>query len=352
MTLLVQSSSNDGSASAFCTAIIKMTLNSKSLGSIGQGTYLLASPQLGSSSTNISAMFRNHYNFGTQEYSTVKMKDPTYYNILYSNTDRFGISASSLSGIITRGGVARDALFISYNTGLADQAAADTMTNYIQQGGVVVLLSSQVLSTDRPSYLTDAKSVITLGTGNLALMQNLFGPQVTPVLSTFNPRDVWKLPMAANNDKIFNGPFGDIRNQYIQAGATVYSTTGSSTSNYGVVGVSYDGIPINKLDWVINATNYNADNVAISSNIVGFKASGYNFIWFADPSLFTYIRYNTGELDAANTCGLEVIGYKPVDLAPNSGGNSSKFTTVNSKFLANLLAWAMEQAEYNGINSK
>lgn len=354
MTLAVatSSSSSGQTGSTYCTVKVRMTLSSKRISAFGMSTHIIAKANDNLDSKYIFRLFGSQANFGLQENSIIRMYPPTYSSATmgFSSIHYPGMSATQIPNYLKlNDGRNSHAFFASYFAGIADQDGADLITEYLNKGGVFVLLSSQIPTSmlNEGNYVSASATVLTRGDGNLALMRNLFGEQVGVDLFTYGSNDIWRLPNGSTSDPILNGPFGDIRNGYL-AVSNNFLWQGASTR--GVIPVSYSGIPTDKLDWYITSTNYNSDLPLASSNIVAFKAKDYNFIWISDPGLFFY---SSSTQDASLTAMLDPINFTPLDIKNDATQvYSRKRTTVNAKFLANLLTWAMDQAEYSGIADK
>ena len=251
-------------------------------------------------------------NFGTNENSKVKI-------VKYSPTQTFNHSV--LSGELMAGAaydpVQVKAMFdqkpeiVLVGFDLAISATNRTtiagyMVDYLKAGGVLIL----PLERD---YMAKP------------FFEALYpGITVTPT----GLQDTPTYQMAFMNDEILNGPFGDIRGLF----------WGNDT--HGTISVS--GLP--EEDLIV----YSRDS---SGRPTMFKHKYYNLFWCGDGGVFANF---SGWADPGGRNGSSQhypvafnSSYVPITRTGWTGGD-----VENSRLFANVMAWAVRQAQFNGINTR
>ncbi|WP_236263854.1 hypothetical protein [Dysgonomonas sp. Marseille-P4677] len=142
------------------------------------------------------------------------------------------------------------------------------------------------------------------------------------------------------NDEITNGPFGDARGKYWGEDASWAMSIGNLPSG-----------EIDVYSWGDDYTD-NGDT-ATHSYVTGFKHRTLNLIFFGDggfPSS-TYTA-NGNSSNSATICPFywEAGTMKPIP-KPNYGYGSAGQNVYNSIVWCNVMAWAIKQAQFNGINT-
>ncbi|MDR2911016.1 MAG: fimbrillin family protein [Bacteroidales bacterium] len=146
--------------------------------------------------------------------------------------------------------------------------------------------------------------------------------------------DEWDFQIANTvNDEITNGPFGDIRGRY----------WGNDVNTECAV----RGLPEDEIV-VYSRTQY--------GDPIMFRHKNYNLFFIGDGGAFANLRGGTGS--TAGTAGSTEThplafdnNFKPITRTGwrTANGNGS---VENSRLFANIMAWAVKQAEYKGINTK
>ncbi|MFC4676379.1 hypothetical protein [Dysgonomonas termitidis] len=182
-------------------------------------------------------------------------------------------------------------------------AIAGYMVDYLNKGGVLIL----VLERD---YM--AKS---------------FFEALYPGITVSGSALIGTLRMQLGfmNDEILNGPFGDIRGRFFgnDAGGTI----------------SITGLP--EEDLVVYARDSGGKPTI-------FKHKFYNLVFIGDGGIFANLNGGTGSTTGtATTYPLTIdSNNRPVTKTSWSGGD-----VENARLFANIMAWAIKQAQFNGINS-
>lgn len=193
------------------------------------------------------------------------------------------------------------------------------------------------------SYL-NKKGVLIALTDDTGTAQNLFrGIFSDPTISTSYGGGAGSVYALANSDDpILNGPFGDVRGK--NWGEDASTTVNVSGLTSGFIPYSY-AQPIN--------------STTTRTGISGLRNTSLNFIWFGDGG-FLSNENNNGNPYSSNTIEPFVApssgGYFPVQKsAYGSAGNgyaAGSMQVQNSILFANMIAWAIKQAEFNGINTQ
>ncbi|GEN66534.1 hypothetical protein [Chryseobacterium rhizosphaerae] len=193
------------------------------------------------------------------------------------------------------------------------------------------------------SYLNKKGVVIAL-TDDTASAQNLFrGIFSDPTISTAYGAGAGSVYALANSDDpILNGPFGDVRGKnWGEDASTTVSVSGLTS---GFTPYSY-AQPIN--------------STTSRTGISGLRNTSLNFIWFGDGGFLSNENAN-GNQYSSNTIEPFVApssgGYFPVQKSAygyaGNGYSTGGMQVQNSILFANMIAWAIKQAEFSGINTQ
>ncbi|WP_419869119.1 hypothetical protein [Chryseobacterium sp. CT-SW4] len=190
------------------------------------------------------------------------------------------------------------------------------IVNYLNAGGVVIAMLEEATSA-----------------GNL--MKSIFSnPGITAVGRNAGGA-VYSI--ANYNDEILNGPFGDVRGK-----------------NWGE-----DASATVALDGISNVTTYSpASAINSTTTYAGtgmFKHNSLNLFYVGDGGFLSNynangnVPSNTAYPFATNTSNLPVP--KTAYGTAGNGYAAGSMAVQNSIIFANVFAWAIKQAEYNGINT-
>ena len=169
--------------------------------------------------------------------------------------------------------------------------------------------------------------------GNTQLfLQRIFGTTEVTANGTNAAGAVYQLPYI--NDEVMNGPFGDIRGmQWGEDASATYAISNIPTSQVTVYSNAYDisGTP---------AANS-------SSRITIFKHNTLNLIFVCDGG------FNSNNALQENTVcpfKLDANNFPIPKQNYGRGAAANRYPVYNSIFTANAFAWAIKQAQFNGIN--
>jgi len=303
--MTITSNSADGATT--CNVTVVMTIPVKKVLHIGAETAYGYSAYTGPS----RSLMDSPTNFGTTASSIVKSGGYTHTS-LGSNPS----NATLLSSLNAK----PDIVIIGYPY-TPDATAAGYIANYLNSKGVVIAFED-----DSPSSRN--------------MMRAIFSD---PTISAGNGSGAGSVYTLVNtNDPILNGPFGDVRGK--NWGEDASTTINISGLTSGFIPYSY-AQPIN--------------DVTSRTGISGLRHTSLNFIWFGDGGFLSNENAN-GNQYLSNTIEPFVApssgGYFPVQKTVyGSAGNgyaAGSMQVQNSILFANMLAWAIKQAETNGINTQ
>lgn len=250
--------------------------------------------------TSSYKMITANTNFGTLPNSVVKYEG---FDEVIQGGDVTSGAANLEEWLL--GPDAVDIMITAYNT-YFNNAMVDIVIQYLAKGGVVIAYSDNI---------NDASS-------NLLLRGILSDPSLRTV-----PSGGAGTSYQLSNDinPFTNGPFGNIAGKYWgeDASTTVSIPSGSANSNMNVLSRDSKG------------------------NIVAFQHTKFNLVWVGDGG------FNSG--DSSTAAGATACPFKldtnnfPVFRPAFGAGRKDVYNAV---FTANVLAWAIEQAESNGVNKK
>ncbi|MBB6371585.1 hypothetical protein [Chryseobacterium shigense] len=303
--LTITSNSADGAAT--CNVTVVITIPVKKVLHIGAETAYGYSAFTGPS----RSLMDSPTNFGTTASSIVKSGGYTHTS-LGSNPS----NATLLTALNTK----PDIVILGYPY-TPDATAAGYLANYLNSKGVVIAFED-----DSPSSRN--------------VMRAIFSD---PTISANNGNGAGSVYALVNtNDPVLNGPFGDVRGK--NWGEDASTTINISGLTSGFIPYSY-AQPIN--------------DTTSRTGISGLRHASLNFIWFGDGGFLSNENAN-GNQYPSNTIEPFVApssgGYFPVQKSTyGSAGNgysTGSMQVQNSILFANMLAWAIKQAETNGINTQ
>ncbi|MDN4012493.1 hypothetical protein QX233_08490 [Chryseobacterium gambrini] len=303
--MTITSNSADGEST--CNVTVVMTIPSKKILHIGLETVYGYSAFTGPS----RSLMDSPTNFGTSAASVVKSGG-------YTHTSLGGApsNATLLAALNTK----PDIVIISYAY-TPDATASGYIANYLNNKGVVIAFEDDAASSQN-------------------MMRAIFSD---PTISAANGAGAGSVYALVNtNDPILNGPFGDVRGKnWGEDASTTVNITGLTS---GFIPYSY-AQPIN--------------STTPRTGISGLRHSSLNFIWFGDGGFLSNENAN-GNQYPSNTIEPFVApssgGYLPVQKSTygyaGNGYALGGMQVQNSIIFANALAWAIKQAETNGINTQ
>lgn len=300
-------SDSQGGVSTTCSVNVIVVIPKKTVLHIGYETAYGYSAYTGPS----RSMMDSPSNFGTTASSIVK----------YEGFNHISLGNSPLSAALqTALNNKPDIVVIGYNY-TPNATDAGYLASYLNKKGVVIAF-----------------------TDDTGTAQNLFrGIFSDPTISTSYGGGAGSVYTLTNSDDpILNGPFGDVRGKnWGEDASTTVNVTGLTS---GFIPYSY-AQPIN--------------STTARTGISGLRNSSLNFIWFGDGGFLSNENAN-GNQYSSNTIEPFVApssgGYFPVQKSAygyaGNGYAAGSMQVQNSILFANMIAWAINQAEFNGINTQ
>ncbi|GHT36493.1 hypothetical protein AGMMS49574_28310 [Bacteroidia bacterium] len=255
------------------------------------------------SSTAQRNMLQSTANFGPA--GTVKYAGFTTSNLV----DR-GDGESTLRNDLTST-TPPDIIHVTYPMKLS-AATVDAIVAYAKKGGVVIMTIEEPAQID--NFINGLFSISNANTTRPGggLDQALF-----------------TLP-SLNNDPIINGPFGNL--------------IGKTFAYDYAFNCVINNVPLNQVT-VYSSDNYVGRTSDPTEGLVGaFRHNSLNVVFFPDGGTLSSVDGNTG----TDVYPVKVGGapnYSPLTKTWRGG------VTYNSYLLCNIMAWALNQAQYYGINS-
>lgn len=300
-------SDSQGGVSTTCSVNVVVVIPKKTVLHIGLETAYGYSAYTGPS----RSLMDSPTNFGTAASSIVKYEGFTHISL--------GSSPSS-AALQTALNNKPDIVVIGYNY-TPNVTDAGYIASYLNKKGVVIAM-----------------------TDDTGTAQNLFrGIFSDPTISASYGSGAGSVYALTNSDDpILNGPFGDVRGKN-------WGEDASTTVN--ISGLTSDFVPYSYAQPVNSTT--------ARTGISGLRNTSLNFIWFGDGGFLSNENAN-GNQYTSNTIEPFVApstgGYFPVQKSAygyaGNGYAAGGMQVQNSILFANMIAWAIKQAEFNGINTK
>lgn len=300
-------SDSQGGVSTTCSVNVIVVIPKKTVLHIGYETAYGYSAYTGPS----RSLMDSPSNFGTTASSIVKYEGFNHISL--------GNSPSSAT-LLTALNNKPDIVIIGYNY-TPNTTDAGYIANYLNKKGVVIALTDDTGSAQN-------------------LLRGIFSDPTISASYGGGAGSVYAL--SNNDDPILNGPFGDVRGK--NWGEDASTTVNISGLTSGFVPYSY-AQPIN--------------SATARTGVSAIRNSSLNFIWFGDGGFLSNENAN-GSQYSSNTIEPFVApssgGYFPVQKSIyGSAGNgyaAGSMQVQNSILFANMVAWAIKQAEFSGINTQ
>jgi len=316
--------SNSVTTTATCKGTVIVVIPRKKYASIGGWDYgdpygYTLGPKNGSRQSPISQMFYSQNNFGALETSTVKfegVEDSDFIFKTAAGNRSDGISQMADVEVENLLLVTQpDIVFLGYynSTGWSERKYA-AFKKYLEMGGVVI--ANLQLASSAEGFI---KNVFSL-------------PDVTA-----SQRGGYIYQMSGT-DEIMNGPFGNVSGKY----------WGTDAADISVL----NNLP---QDQFIVYTNGSRSDTGSGTNPSYGQASMFrhrtlNFFFNGEGAIYAAVYpYNTSR--TISPFKLDDTTKKPIDKSPYGEPASANWAVSNSTLYANVLAWAIYQAEFHGINT-
>ena len=328
---------NSQSTTATCSATVVPVIGAKRIIAFGDDVYGFMSAASG---VGCYSMVADPLNYGTNANSIVKYDGFSSSSVVgighlgsYTGPIATLPTAASDWDKITAKGTGYDIIIITYPAQITTQLQVDSLTSFVNRGGVLIDL-------DQFQDVHD-----------INIIQSIFGE---PAFSTYANGARWIVPdftgtgylikMNPIDDVIMNGPFGDIRYN-TQWGDDSGNTTGLFTVPFGAI--VYAGAT----GAVTGIANVNGTQVTI------LRHPTKNFFWCGDSGLIAANNVSSETTNHPFKIGPRTINSVPYSSFPYqelyglTDATHPQLPVCNSILFANVMAWAITQAEQNGINS-
>ncbi len=311
--------SNSSKTVAVCYADVRITIPKKKLLVVGN-TNASDSYGFANASAPVNKMLKEVKNYGILPESIFSFEGWSAITKVANN--------AGLSQYLT--GENPYDIVILQSTTQFNQSQVASLVDYLKNKGVVIIFDSDENTATLLLAEITASSTISAGKIN-------------------NASSIYRFSTV--NDRVLNGVFGDIRGKYWGANTPVVRILNLDASDFLIYSDATDhSVPVAALPDPGNTEGGENDQPSDGGNTIGtedqgtqgltvFNQEGYHFVWVGE-GLFN--NHTTAfALDANN---------KPI--VKDNFGHNIKRSVSNSIFTANLIAWAIEQAEKDGINTK
>lgn len=298
---------NSAKSVATCEATVVVSIPKKKILAIASAALYNVS----STSCGGNVLIKNKLAFGTLDNSVFGLEDCEISSIV--------TVTPSESEVNTQLNKKPDIVITGYDTYFTS-AVANLLKDYVNKGGVLLFFCQ--------GEGNGAQNVMRAIFNNSSIQQRLFNGRGA----------IYDFPLAA--DPVLNGPFGDIRGR-------VWGEDASLTC--GVTNVPVEDIEIYSTGFTVTRPVSDAD----AGSLIAFRHKKLNFLFVGDGGFISYLPGNVIDT-GAYPFKLDQSTKLPIGKNRYGEGASIRpgtFTVYNSVFFANALAWAIQQAEFNGINT-
>ena len=276
-------------------------------------------------------------NFGSANNSTVKMVDnftvPSGYTKYGAFAYRYaGVSDNLASNWTQIMNEKPDIVIITYNADEITSDGAKLFMQYMNAGGIVLQFTE-----NNPCQIVSA----------------VFGIPFSTLTAARYGNGEW-CTLANYNDPILNGPFQPVVNGVqvkTLGGLNIFGDT--EPTLYGITGLPGTGILI------YGYNNQTTTGLGLGS-VSAFRATGQSYCYFGEGGFFCNTRDSSTPL--SNIQPFVTTGppdFRPaVRVVATSGDSYYKYQQTspypggyNSFYFGNMMAWAINQAQFYGINS-
>lgn len=166
--------------------------------------------------------------------------------------------------------------------------------------------------------------------GNERMMQAIFNiPNLSQTSVSGDDGQTYDLPLF--DDPILNGPFGDIR--------------GKQWGDDATFAVYFTNLPNGEIIQYSNSQNSNTGNGYIENSVTSFRHRTFNWLWIGEGG-FTSQSEDAAAIPSNIICPF-ILDQNKFPIPKTTYAKP----VYNSIFFANTMAWAIQQAEFNGINT-
>lgn len=316
--LRIRSNSVDTSV-GICYAEVKITIPKKKLLIIGD-TKSTNAYDFANTSAAVNQMINKDTNFGLLATSTVSFEG-------WESIKKVGNNADLTADLL--GTSPFDIVVVQEQAALSD-LQIEQLYSYLSKKGVVLMFNANLAMEKVFEKLTSNK--------------NLVSSLINKAGSSYK--------FSTINDKILNGPFGDIRGKYWGANGPVFRVEQLVTSDFFVytdatdqsVPIVLPPDPLNP-DVDIPTSDPNETNNQGTPGNTALRQNGYYFLWVGEGG------FNDSSNSTSNLSSAFLVDVNKKPIAKDNYGHTVTRSVSNSIFTANAIAWAIYQSDVDGINS-
>ena len=280
-------------------------------------------------------------NFGTTATSTVQVQG---FNITGVTSTNSSVAPSPSGILITsrptdatlQAALANNPDIVIIGWGMIySPAMIDAFINYLNDGGVMIIMNKYSNSTPDNSEAPFFRALFGTNDITASTITNTSGTVIAGGNSTHG--SIFQLASLAG-DPVLNGPFGNLNG--LLWGNDYFPATYMS------------GIPA---DQIIAYSGANVVGSNSGTGVTMFRHKTLNLFWVGDGGFLSSERTTAG-----NYVSLSIepfssdANFRPIDKPAFGNGiqfGGSSVPVCNSRLFCNVLAWAIQQAENNGVNA-
>lgn len=288
-----------------CTTEIKMAYTAKNIVGLAVNDTFGYCTQNGYS----KKLRESEYAFGLKQESVIKV--PKLMNLNY-----LGLNPSN--NILKEALTNADILILGYSSTITT-SRAKVIVDYLEKGGVVIILSE--VSWSIQNFFNTLYQGTTINVTSVAA-----GAAGTRYPFITQP-----------GDPISDGPFGSVHGKCWGEDASVTFTV--------------QGVPDEDIVIYSGSVPYGREERDRDKGVCIFRHTDHNLFFIGDAGFISQSGTNAA-LNSLTICPF-LVNDKGLPIKKRYGAGSSTVIgdVYNSIFFANVLAWALERAEFHGINS-
>ena len=293
-----------------CEAEVRMAYSAKKIVGVSHGN------QFGyATDTGDSEVFRKSKNcFGLEEYSVIKVPELTTFEYLDDS------SSDTSAAILEENLIGTDILILGYNLSLArgHTRYANVVANYLHKGGVVIFMNESTRTIEM-------------------IFRALYNDNTLTITSNSAGGSGTRYPFITQpGDPVSDGPFGCVHGK-------LWGEDASRTKT--VIGIPEEDIVIYS-----NSVADGKEEEDEDQGITSCRHTKYNLFFIGDAG---FISQGGTQLTNRTICPFMIDKETGMPIPKHGYGPSARDTgTVhNSIFFGNVLAWAIDRAEFHGINT-
>lgn len=337
--------------SSTCKVDVRMILPARTVLGMGTGSWAIDY----SGGKGLSTFFSDPRNFGPN--GRFKSDDITLIKNINSTDITVNLLKPYIEGTATGlNGKPVDIMIATYNSNFGTDEVADYIIEYIKQGGVFVLFNEHMSYGGNETAVRILQRLYPQGDGsgkkvNAVANYDGTGGFVYRVPGASDDNDTKDLP----DDTILNRPFGNVRGAYIgedQGWVDPVIRMPKEEMDWWIPTVEHSGRAGGSKTGVIHnepgEPNYTIPlNTNFKEGVFAFKAKNYNLFYCGDGGVASAVDGNT-----SSTSYPFVLNANNYPIAKNNYGvGDNKKAVQNSVWVGNIIAWAVEQSVFNGINT-